>query len=86
MHAGRVLLGELTWTDLDGRALTLVVPIGSVEQHGPHLPLDVDVRVADAVALQEDMELNTENAATVCSTMGWPTSWRWKKSACAPPS
>jgi len=28
----------------------LVVPLGSVEQHGPHLPLDTDVRIADAVA------------------------------------
>lgn len=45
-----MLLDELTWTDLDGRAPTLVVPVGSVEQHGPHLPLDTDVRVATAVA------------------------------------
>jgi creatinine amidohydrolase len=28
----------------------LVVPTGSVEQHGPHLPLDTDTRVARAVA------------------------------------
>jgi mycofactocin precursor peptide peptidase len=29
---------------------TLLVPVGSVEQHGPHLPLDTDTRVAEAVA------------------------------------
>jgi len=45
-----VLLGDLTWTDLDDRPRTLVVPVGSVEQHGPHLPLSTDVRVAQAVA------------------------------------
>ncbi|MBW0104850.1 mycofactocin biosynthesis peptidyl-dipeptidase MftE [Pseudonocardia sp. KRD291] len=45
-----MLLGDLAWTDLDGRAPALVVPVGSVEQHGPHLPLDTDVRVATAVA------------------------------------
>ena len=45
-----MLLGDLTWTDLEGRAPTLVVPVGSVEQHGPHLPLSVDARVAGAVA------------------------------------
>ncbi|MDN5913851.1 MAG: mycofactocin biosynthesis peptidyl-dipeptidase MftE [Pseudonocardia sp.] len=50
-----MLLGDLTWTDLDpdsgsAPARTLVVPVGSVEQHGPHLPLDTDVRVATAVA------------------------------------
>jgi creatinine amidohydrolase len=28
----------------------LVVPIGSLEQHGPHLPLDTDARIASAVA------------------------------------
>jgi mycofactocin precursor peptide peptidase len=28
----------------------LVVPIGSLEQHGPHLPLDTDTRIAVAVA------------------------------------
>lgn len=44
------LLRELTWTDLQGSAVTLVVPVGSVEQHGPHLPLDTDVRIAEAVA------------------------------------
>lgn len=27
-----------------------MVPVGSVEQHGPHLPLDTDVRVAERVA------------------------------------
>lgn len=29
---------------------TLVVPLGSTEQHGPHLPLDVDVVIATEVA------------------------------------
>ena len=28
----------------------VVVPIGSVEQHGPHLPLDTDTAIAEAVA------------------------------------
>jgi creatinine amidohydrolase len=28
----------------------LVVPVGSLEQHGPHLPLDTDTRIAAAVA------------------------------------
>lgn len=44
-------LGSHTWPELDGppRA-TLLVPVGSTEQHGPHLPLDTDTRVAEAVA------------------------------------
>jgi mycofactocin system creatininase family protein len=28
----------------------LVVPLGSLEQHGPHLPMDTDTRIASAVA------------------------------------
>jgi creatinine amidohydrolase len=28
----------------------LVVPVGSLEQHGPHLPLDTDTRIAAALA------------------------------------
>lgn len=43
-------LAERAWPSLvDGRPL-LAVPLGSVEQHGPHLPLDTDTRIAVAVA------------------------------------
>lgn len=28
----------------------MIVPVGSLEQHGPHLPLDTDTRIAVAVA------------------------------------
>jgi mycofactocin system creatininase family protein len=44
-----VTLGERVWPEIDGRP-TLLVPVGSVEQHGPHLPLDTDTRIAAAVA------------------------------------
>ncbi len=38
------------WPDLsDGRA-TLLVPLGSCEQHGPHLPLSTDTAIAHRVA------------------------------------
>jgi creatinine amidohydrolase/Fe(II)-dependent formamide hydrolase-like protein len=44
-------LGERTWTELDGSGpRTVLVPVGSLEQHGPHLPLDTDTRIAAAVA------------------------------------
>jgi mycofactocin system creatininase family protein len=42
------VLGERTWTEVDAR--TVVVPVGSLEQHGPHLPLDTDARIAAAIA------------------------------------
>jgi mycofactocin precursor peptide peptidase len=43
-----VRLGERTWTEVE--RTTVLVPVGSLEQHGPHLPLDTDSRIAAAVA------------------------------------
>ena len=43
-------LGSLTWSELDAASTTLLVPLGSCEQHGPHLPLDTDTRIAVYVA------------------------------------
>lgn len=39
-------LGGLTWPDLDGVKQLLAVPLGSTEQHGPHLPLSTDTDIA----------------------------------------
>ena len=40
-----------TWLEIDrARRRAVVVPVGSLEQHGPHLPLDTDTRIAVAVA------------------------------------
>ncbi len=41
-------LGATTWTDLDEPIV--VVPVGSCEQHGPHLPLHTDTVIATALA------------------------------------
>lgn len=45
-------LGDHTWPDLAGvaPAPVLLIPVGSFEQHGPHLPLDTDTRIALAIA------------------------------------
>lgn len=50
--ANELTLGALTSTELAARAGSwhLLIPLGSVEQHGPHLPLDTDARIAVAVA------------------------------------
>lgn len=42
-------LGDLTRDDLTDRPV-LAIPLGSCEQHGPHLPLDTDTRLATAFA------------------------------------
>ena len=43
------LLAEVPWTEIPERPLVMV-PIGSTEQHGPHLPLETDTLIATAVA------------------------------------
>jgi mycofactocin precursor peptide peptidase len=46
-----VKLSGARWPDVEaGARRVLVVPVGSLEQHGPHLPLDTDTRIAAAVA------------------------------------
>ncbi len=50
MKPSSYLWGELTWPDAE-RCFTKVdvalLPVGSIEQHGPHLPLDTDAFDAD---------------------------------------
>ncbi len=43
-------LGECTSGEVAGTVRILAVPVGSTEQHGPHLPLDTDTRIATSVA------------------------------------
>ena len=51
--AGATVLGDLTWPQaqrLAAAGAMLAVPVGSTEQHGPHLPLSTDTDVAVALA------------------------------------
>lgn len=43
-----MLLADRSWSDVQ-RGVTVVVPVGSFEQHGPHLPFDTDAVIASAV-------------------------------------
>jgi len=46
----RRLIGELAFTEISARvrgSSILCLPIGSIEQHGPHLPLNTDVVLAE---------------------------------------
>jgi mycofactocin system creatininase family protein len=43
-------LGISTARQLHDLSPALIIPLGSTEQHGPHLPVDTDTRIASAVA------------------------------------
>lgn len=47
-------LGRATWEEVgagvEAGSSTLLIPLGATEQHGPHLPLDTDSRIARALA------------------------------------
>lgn len=46
---------RLTWPEIDAAAAAnrvVILPTGSTEQHGRHLPLDVDVFLAESVCLE----------------------------------
>ena len=44
-------LANATSQQLQSTSSALIVPVGSTEQHGPHLPLDTDTRIATAVSV-----------------------------------
>lgn len=49
----RFLMSNLTWKEYQEKIKMgiLIIPIGSIEQHGPHLPLGVDSEIAENFAL-----------------------------------
>lgn len=57
----RATLGGTRWPELSDRSVTLLVPLGATEQHGPHLPLDTDTRIAAEVASRAAVRLADEH-------------------------
>jgi mycofactocin system creatininase family protein len=64
-------LGGLTWPDVPHRP-TVLVPVGSTEQHGPHLPLDTDAAIATAVA--DALALRVQGQVVVAPAVSYGSS------------
>lgn len=53
--AEKYLYADLTWPEVNEAAekkKVILLPIGSTEQHGPHLPLDVDNKLPVSICLE----------------------------------
>ena len=74
---GTFVLGELTWPEAEERFRQVdvaLLPVGSLEQHGPHLPLDTDAFDADQMARRCSAGRSFESMASV---FGFAASVSW---------
>jgi creatinine amidohydrolase len=64
----RLGLDELSWIDVAAqmaRDPRLIVPVGALEQHGPHLPLGTNVLIARRIAVDLSQEFGVLRAPTI---------------------
>lgn len=80
MNADQYRLERMTWSEVEAArssgADTVLLPFGSIEQHGHHLPLDTDCFIATALAdraaeLAGDEGLRLLVAPTINVTLSW---------------
>lgn len=69
-------LGHMTWEEARAAAAagkTVILPVGSIEAHGPHLPLDVDAHQAGHVAARVAERVDVIVAPTL--PFGYASTW-----------
>jgi creatinine amidohydrolase len=59
---------EMTWQEFDRvrHEKIVILPVGSTEQHGPHLPLSVDSIIAEGLSLMVAERVEGIVAPTIC--------------------
>lgn len=63
-----LFLADLTWTearDLLSPDCVVLLPIGAIEAHGPHLPLDTDVTIATEISRRTAIRLRSVGAEAI---------------------
>lgn len=69
-------LAEMTWEevrDVDRARTVVILPVGALEAHGPHLPLSTDVVIAEAMARACGEALEDEGVITLVLPPLWAT-------------
>lgn len=67
-----MILSQMTWQEVDAcdREVVTLIPTGSLEQHGPHLPLFTDTLLASAVAAAVEQNLPSKVLLTPALWLG----------------
>ena len=80
MAEGPLFWDQMTWQEIAALTKTMraiILPVGAVEQHGPHLPLSTDWAIVEAVAARVSARTGVPIAPSIrCGTSasqgGWP--------------
>lgn len=65
---------KLTWEEVNEAVAAkkvAIVPTGAIEQHGPHLPLDVDMLLSSSVALEAGRRCPRKTVVLPCVSYGY---------------
>ena len=71
---------KLTWTEVDARIAAgvdvVLLPIGTTEQHGHHMPLDTDCLIANALCERVAEAARAEGLSVlIAPTVNFSLSW-----------
>jgi len=69
MHVEWMKLKARELCELAGRGATVIMPVGSMEQHGPHLPVQVDALLAGEVSRRAALRLAQHHPVVVAPTV-----------------
>ena len=58
--------------DMAQRDAVVILPLGAIEQHGPHLPVEVDSRLGEEVALRTARLMAARSQPVLVLPMFWP--------------
>lgn len=76
----KLLLREMTWEEIkeiSNPETIVVMPTGAIEQHGPHLPIEVDSRLAETVVLKAAQRAAESVNVVVAPTLYFGASSYW---------